>query len=124
MSNVDAGGPRWVTHRAMYVQVVTVVAALIVLTVLVAVRRRTARRWSAGKGTIVELVDISDVRMGGRGTDFVNTWVEVRMGDAAPRPLLYLNDGGWFGRRALLTGSNVRIASAVAGLVQPPSSET
>jgi hypothetical protein len=67
-------------------------------------------------GDVVQLAEVTDVLAGRRGRDFVNTWIEVHAElDGAPS-VVYVNDGGWFGWRPLLTGSNGRLATSLASL--------
>jgi len=62
-------------------------------------------------GSMLVLRGIHRVGMGGRGTDFVSTWIEVR--SASEPSTVSFNDGRRLGWRALLTGSNSRIAGAL-----------
>jgi hypothetical protein len=68
-------------------------------------------------GDVVRLDAVTDMRAGRRGSDLVNTWIELHAElDGAPS-VVYLNDGGWFGWRPLLTGSNRELARSLASLL-------
>lgn len=68
-------------------------------------------------GEVVQLANLTDVSAGRRGRDAINTWIEVHAElDGAPS-VVYLNDGGWFGWRPLVTGSNRRLAQSLAALL-------
>lgn len=76
-----------------------------------------ARFEPKGGGPTIALTKIADVRMGGRGSDFVNTWIEVHaMVDAQPK-VVFVTDGAWLGWRPLLTRSNLRIVRSLDRLV-------
>ncbi len=60
--------------------------------------------------------DVSDVSIGGRGGDFVGTWVEVRCRVGAKTTVAYFNDCRWLAWAPVLTGSNLRMADAFAAL--------
>ena len=78
----------------------------------------------AKDGSTSKLSDIRQVDMGRRGTDFVNTWIEVRYGDDAAPSAVWMNDGRWLGWAALLTHTNRRIADALSILRRPdPTSD-
>jgi hypothetical protein len=68
-----------------------------------------------GRDAVV-LTRISDVQLGGRGGDFVNTWIEVHGEIAGESCVVFLTDGAWLGWRPLLTRSNVRIVRSLAHL--------
>jgi hypothetical protein len=75
----------------------------------------TAEFESRRVGKVV-LSDVREVSVGRRGSDIINKWVEVSASlDGAPGRV-YLNDGGWLGWRALLSGSNEPIVEALAAL--------
>jgi hypothetical protein len=69
------------------------------------------------RGDPTVLTRISAVQMGGRGSDFVNTWIEVHAEVAGAPKVAFLTDGAWLGWRPLLTGSNTRIVRSLAQLV-------
>jgi hypothetical protein len=71
---------------------------------------------------VVVLARISDVRIGGHGTDFINTWIEVHAEVSPETRVVYLTDGAWLGWRPLLSRSNTRIVRALAQLQQDPGS--
>jgi hypothetical protein len=64
-------------------------------------------------GQEVVLTRVRTVQVGARGSDFVNTWVEVDCDVGGRRMTIYLNDATWLGWRPLLTGSNARLADAL-----------
>jgi hypothetical protein len=65
-------------------------------------------------GQQVQLTKARSVTVGARGSDFVNTWVEVDC-DVDGRPMVvFLNDAKWLGWRPLLTGANTRLADALS----------
>jgi hypothetical protein len=66
-------------------------------------------------GSVLEFRKPRAVSMGPRGSDFANTWVEVRYENGPG--VAWLNDGRWLGWRAILTRSNIRIAAALKGLL-------
>ena len=68
----------------------------------------------AKDGSTSKLSDIRQVDMGRRGTDFVNTWIEVRYGDDGAPSAVWMNDGRWLGWGALLTDTNRRMADALS----------
>jgi hypothetical protein len=82
------------------------------------VHRVAAFEFKTGEREVLD--HLLDVNMGGRGSDFVNTWIEIHYGDTSDPKVAYVNDGGWFGWRPLLTGSNVRIARSLTGLMREP----
>ena len=69
------------------------------------------------EGQAITIKDVIAVRKNTKGSDFVNTWIEVHCGDRTRGTIVYLHDGAWFGWRALLTGSNHRIVGALRGLI-------
>jgi hypothetical protein len=70
-------------------------------------------------GQQVRFTRARSVTVGARGSDFVNTWVEVDCDVDGQRMVVYLNDAAWLGWRALLTGANTRLADAVAQIREP-----
>jgi hypothetical protein len=64
-------------------------------------------------GQQVQFTKARSVTVGARGSDFVNTWVEVDCNVDGRRMVVYLNDAKWLGWRALLTGANIRLADAL-----------
>ena len=70
-------------------------------------------------GQQVQLTKARSVTVGARGTDFVNTWVEVDCDVDGQRMVVYLNDAKWLGWRPLLTGANTRLADALAQIRVP-----
>jgi len=71
--------------------------------------------------TVVEgplpITEITDVSIGGRGGDFVGTWVEVHCRVGAKSTVAYFNDCRWLAWAPVLTGSNLRMADAFAALM-------
>jgi hypothetical protein len=65
-------------------------------------------------GQQVHLMKARSVTVGARGSDYVNTWVEVDCDVDGRRMVVYLNDAKWLGWRPLLTGANTRLADALA----------
>jgi hypothetical protein len=70
-------------------------------------------------GEVVDIDPVTEVTMGKRGNDLVNTWIEVRFGEPGRSRTLYLNDGAWLGWRPMLTSSNIRMADALAATIRP-----
>ena len=70
-------------------------------------------------GQEVRFSDVQDVQLGARGSDFVNTWVEVHCDVDGQAMVVYVNDAKWLGWRPLLTGANVRLADALAQIRGP-----
>jgi hypothetical protein len=68
-----------------------------------------------------DIKHLREVTFGARGSDFINTWIEAVFGIEDSPSTLYMNDGGWFGWRALLTSRNTRIASALRDLLDSDS---
>jgi len=75
-------------------------------------------------GETLVLARLAHVEMGRRGSDIVNTWIEVSTLDDGTPTTLFLNDGAWLGWRSLVTGSNMRLATALASLANPPERST
>ena len=81
----------------------------------------------AAAGTAVLTVDegplpiteVTEVSIGGRGRDFVGTWVEVHCRVGAKSTVAYFNDCRWLAWAPLLTGTNLRMADAFAALMSP-----
>lgn len=71
-------------------------------------------------GRAVVMGNVRTVSVGSRGTDIVNTWVEVRFDTDGGR-VAYLNDGRWLGWHQILTRSNREMASALAALIDQGS---
>ena len=67
-------------------------------------------------GQEVRFTNVGAVTVGASGSDFVNTWVEVRCDVNGQTMLIYLNDARWLGWRPILTGANARLADAMASL--------
>jgi hypothetical protein len=67
-------------------------------------------------GQEVRFTNVRSVSVGPSGSDFVNTWVEVRCDVDGQAMSVYLNDARWLGWRAILTGANTRLADAMASL--------
>ena len=68
-------------------------------------------------GEEVHFTNVRAVTVGASGSDFVNTWVEVRC-DVNGQPIIvYLNDARWLGWHPILTGANTRLADAFASLM-------
>jgi len=65
-------------------------------------------------GQQVQFTKARSVTVGARGSDYVNTWVEVDCDVDGRRMVVYLNDAKWLGWRPLLTGANTRLADALA----------
>jgi hypothetical protein len=80
-------------------------------------------QFRADTGDVVRLDAVTDVRAGRRGSDFVNTWIEVHAQLGGGPSIVYLNDGGWLGWRPLLTGSNRKLAQSLASLLPKQSSD-
>ena len=72
---------------------------------------------TGGEGQSITIKDVIAVRKTTKGSDFVNTWIEVHCGDRARGTIVFVHDGAWFGWRALLTGSNHRLVSALRSLI-------
>ena len=68
-------------------------------------------------GQEVQLTNVRAVTVGASGSDFVNTWVEVRCDVNRQTMTVYLNDARWLGWRPILTGANARIADAMSSLM-------
>jgi hypothetical protein len=66
------------------------------------------------------ITEITDVSIGGRGSDFIATWVEVHCRVGVKPTVAYFNDGRWLAWAPVITGSNLRMADAFAALVPPP----
>jgi hypothetical protein len=67
-------------------------------------------------GQQVQLTNARAVSVGARGSDFINTWVEVDCDVDGRRMTVYLNDAKWLGWRPLVTGANTRLADAMQTL--------
>ena len=67
-------------------------------------------------GQEVRFTNVRSVTVGASGSDFVNTWVEVRCDVNGQTMVVYLNDARWLGWRPILTGANARLADAMASL--------
>lgn len=65
------------------------------------------------------ITEVTDVSIGGRGGDFVGTWVEVHCRVGAKTTVAYFNDCRWLAWAPVLTGSNLRMADAFAALRSP-----
>jgi len=63
------------------------------------------------------ITEVTDVSIGGRGGDFVGTWVEVHCRVGAKTTVAYFNDCRWLAWAPVVTGSNLRIGDAFATLV-------
>jgi hypothetical protein len=70
-------------------------------------------------GQQVQLTKPRTITIGPRGSDYVNTWVEVDCDVDGRRMTVYLNDATWLGWRALLTGANTRLADALTQIREP-----
>jgi len=70
------------------------------------------------------ITEITDVSIGGRGGDFIATWVEVHGRVGAKTTVAYFNDCRWLAWAPVLTGSNLRLADAFAALVEDPAATT
>ena len=68
-------------------------------------------------GQQVQFTNVRTVTVGASGSDFVNTWVEVRCDVNGHAMVVYLNDAHWLGWKPLLTGANTRLADAFAALI-------
>jgi hypothetical protein len=66
--------------------------------------------------TSLRIDQVVNVSIGRRGTDFFNSWVEVRYLNGDEARTVFINDGGWLGWRPLLTGSNRRILHVLQGI--------
>ena len=64
-------------------------------------------------GQAVQLTNVRSVSVGSSGSDFVNTWVEVRCDVNGQSMVVYLNDARWLGWRPILTGANARLAGLI-----------
>jgi len=62
------------------------------------------------------ITEVTEVSIGGRGGDFVATWVEVHCRVGAKTTVAYFNDCRWLAWAPVLTGSNLRMADAFAAL--------
>lgn len=62
------------------------------------------------------ITEVTAVSIGGRGSDFVGTWVEVHCRVGAKTTVAYFNDCRWLAWAPVLTGSNLRMADAFAAL--------
>jgi hypothetical protein len=71
----------------------------------------------ASDGTEAQLTKVDSIKVGAAGTDFVNTWVEVRCALNGRAVVLYLNDARWLGWKPVLTNANSRLADALASLM-------
>ena len=67
-------------------------------------------------GPALEISSVTSVEMGKRGTDIVNTWIEVHGRIGSDVSIAYVNDGGFLGWRALLSRSNRKLASVLREL--------
>jgi hypothetical protein len=67
------------------------------------------------------MTEVTAVSIGGRGGDFVGTWVEVRCRVGAKTTVAYFNDCRWLAWAPVLTGSNLRMADAFAALMEWPT---
>jgi hypothetical protein len=74
---------------------------------------------SKGRSPII-IENITSVSIGGRGTDFLRTWVEVRFDADLDEQVIFISDGRYLGWAPMLTGSNLRIASALSALIDSP----
>lgn len=63
------------------------------------------------------ITEVTEVSIGGRGGDFVGTWVEVRCRVGAKATVAYFNDCRGLAWAPVLTGSNLRMADAFAALM-------
>ena len=68
-------------------------------------------------GQQVRFAKVRAVTVGARGSDFVNTWVEVDCDVDGRRMVVYLNDAAWLGWRPLVTNANARLADALTSLL-------
>jgi hypothetical protein len=84
-------------------------------------RERLQAQFTARRGDDVVLAGIQGVDMGGRGTDFANIYVRAHCSHDRSPPVVYLNDGRWMGWRPMLTGSNFRLARALAAIIDHDS---
>ena len=75
-------------------------------------------------GQQVQLTKARSVAVGARGSDFINTWVEVECDVDGLRMTIYLNDTKWLGWRPLVTGANTRLADALAQIRVPGAEPT
>ncbi|MFA5883093.1 MAG: hypothetical protein WDA60_04515 [Acidimicrobiia bacterium] len=62
------------------------------------------------------ITEITGVSIGGRGSDFVGTWVEVHCRVGVKATVAYFNDARWLAWAPVLTGSNLHMADAFAAL--------
>jgi hypothetical protein len=67
----------------------------------------------ASKDESLDLSAIHQVAIGKYGNDRVNTYVRVEYG-VGDAHVAYLRDGRWSGLGDLFTGSNLRLARAIA----------
>lgn len=73
-----------------------------------------------------EVLNITAVRYGREGHDFINRWIRVEYVDGPHSHRVYLKDGAWRGWRPILTRSNAAILTAIreATLGNPPITPT
>ena len=62
------------------------------------------------------ITEITAVSIGGRGSDFVGSWVEVHCRVGVKATVAYFNDARWLAWAPVLTGSNFHMADAFAAL--------
>jgi len=67
-------------------------------------------------GQEVRFTNVGSVTVGASGSDFVNTWVEVRCDVNGQTMVVYLNDARWLGWHPILTAANARLADAMSWL--------
>jgi hypothetical protein len=70
-------------------------------------------------GQQVHFTNPRAITIGPRGSDYMNTWVEVDCDVDGRRMTVYLNDATWLGWRALLTAANSRLADALTQIREP-----
>jgi hypothetical protein len=75
--------------------------------------------FAAQNGWRATYTAITDVKVGPRGFDVINIWVEVHARDAARPAVFYVADGAFLGWSGLVTRKNIRAARDLAQLIEP-----
>lgn len=81
-------------------------------------------RFVSVSGSESMVTSVRAVDAGRRGSDIVNSWIEVEGNLNESPQTMFVNDAAWFGWRALLTDSNERLRSAFDALTIPNSEPT